>query len=399
MGRTTVQYFTFSTDDAHPADYDTLKQKCEKWAMARHDKPEENSPHTHFVGFLTTSTRTEIKYIAKWANLPENMIEIVRSKAGMINYLDHHNEPNKVQYDHSIIESNFKVDEFLNIEIKKIEKKKSFNQKEEFIQGVIIDIINGKIKRYNLFDNRSEEEKIIISDKKTRIDNAFKSFEEIKSNEKDRSMKCIYIQGESGSGKTLLAKNLPMLLGMIEDKKQLYITSSGKNKFDDYRGQPVVICDDFRASDSTFVDFLKLTDNNTSSKTGARFYNVMLNADLIIFTSIVPFSDFINELNINDSESIEQIYRRFDMLIKVIRTSKENNFIEAQTFARNEDTNKFDFTNPLPSIFPLPKDTFEAKNTPLYDLVKQFALQMKEADNNEIDEFLNQVKNGDLPHA
>jgi len=97
-------------------------------------------------------------------------------------------------------------------------------------------------------------------------------------------MQVFYFWGPSGVGKTTTAKD------MAERRGWSYcISSSSNDPLQDYKGQDVLILDDFRPSDWNFSDFLKLTDNHTSSTVKARYSNrQMVYCKAIYVTSTLP---------------------------------------------------------------------------------------------------------------
>lgn len=118
------------------------------------------------------------------------------------------------------------------------------------------------------------------------------------------SKQVLYITGESGSYKTTYAK---ILATKLFGEDEIYITASGNNPFDEYYGEKCIIMDDFRDSNLSFSDLLKLLDNNTSSNVGARYSNKSLaRCQLIILTSVKPLNDLYNGVG----EDRFQLYRR-----------------------------------------------------------------------------------------
>ena len=82
-------------------------------------------------------------------------------------------------------------------------------------------------------------------------------------------------------------------------------------------GQDAVIVDDIRASDFKFNEFLKITDNHMSAMVSARYHNIDLNCKCMYLTSVVPLSEFYENLRKENDEASEQITGRIGMLIEV----------------------------------------------------------------------------------
>ena len=68
------------------------------WAYIRHDPDDENgSDHYHF--YIHLQQPISISNLSDKLDIPENMIEWVRVKTKLIQYLIHKNNPEKKQYD------------------------------------------------------------------------------------------------------------------------------------------------------------------------------------------------------------------------------------------------------------------------------------------------------------
>ena len=120
-------------------------------------------------------------------------------------------------------------------------------------------------------------------------------------------MECIFISGGTGTGKTTQAK-------MFANQKgyECYISSGGKNPLDNYKGEECIILDDLRDSTYKLSDFLKLTDNNTDSLVGCRFYNKSIaECRLLIVTSVKNIEDFYFNATQEEKEPQQQLFRRF----------------------------------------------------------------------------------------
>lgn len=115
---------------------------------------------------------------------------------------------------------------------------------------------------------------------------------------------CIYITGLAGTGKTTLAKDIALKKYKEDD---ICISDAGKNPFDNYYGEKVLIVDDYRDYIMSYTDLLRLLDPYTNSNVGARYKNKNLaRCELIIITSTkTPV-----ELYPNVNEERYQLYRR-----------------------------------------------------------------------------------------
>lgn len=121
-----------------------------------------------------------------------------------------------------------------------------------------------------------------------------------------------WIFGLAGSGKTELAKETCRLHGYSD--RDIYITSSGQNPFDDYKGQPCVIVDDIDAETMSPKTMLKLADCFTGSAVRARYSNKVILADLVIFTSTIAPQTWWNNLSDENTDgNVYQLLRRLNL--------------------------------------------------------------------------------------
>jgi energy-coupling factor transporter ATP-binding protein EcfA2 len=134
---------------------------------------------------------------------------------------------------------------------------------------------------------------------------------EIKATGGNRDMRVLFITGETGTGKSTLAKEFCKI-----NKKDYAISSSSNDPLQDYKGQSVLILDDLRDSTLPFQDLIKILDNHTSSSMRSRYNNKVFNGDMIIITSSVSLDKWYNSLESKvPFESLKQLYRRISEYI------------------------------------------------------------------------------------
>lgn len=188
--------------------------------------------------------------------------------------------------------------------------KKQFNidmipQYKAYIEDVLkleYDFENVPFKTYMRIVSAKQKPKL-VTDLKANYDNYLESIQENSSNKA-----VIYLQGESGEGKTTYAK----ILGEeYYSEEEIYISSNGDNLFDEYHGERVIILDDLRDSDMRYSQLLKLLDNNTNANVGARYHNKNLaRCKLIIVTSTIAPVDMYQGI----TEERYQLYRRLQYI-------------------------------------------------------------------------------------
>lgn len=272
------------------------------YATIIHDKDvrEDGSPKPpHFHAIVTFSNATKYPTIAKAMKLPDQFVNKIQSSVKTAQfYLVHRNDPDKYQYDTSEVVANFDYVEFLD-GIKPRTNRESIAER----------IASGEIKHYNLHRFISV---VDYAKDKAFYNNAFEYRRSLLRG-LDRNMKCIFITGHGGSGKTTFAKYLATSKGY-----ETYISSGGKNPLDNYEGQECIILDDTRSSTWVLSDFLKLTDNHTDSLVGCRYYNKSIaECKLLIVTSVKSLDEFYEHATKEDNEPKIQLLRRFEVVARV----------------------------------------------------------------------------------
>lgn len=302
------------------------REICEKiltdWSVVKdyawivHDKdiqkdgsPKE--PHIHcmlrFNGAVpTTAILARVKAICGSDDvIKEEQLQKCKAWKSAVAYLTHENVTGKHIYDRSEIVSNYNFEE--DIEGALTEKHR--------LNLLLEGIGNGAIKDYNIYEHCTVQE---YSNWKTKIDSAFAYRAKMLLNKGDRNMKCMYIQGDSGTGKTSYAKQV------CEDKEYSYFVSSGSNDvLDGYGGQDAIILDDLRPNALSLADLLKMLDNNTSSSVKSRYRNKVLDCRLIIITTTLDINTFFRQVFQEQPETAKQLRRRCETLVKMTAETME----------------------------------------------------------------------------
>ncbi len=174
-----------------------------------------------------------------------------------------------------------------------------------------------------------------------RLQNEAEQFQQ-KMIEQNKPVKVIWIYGESGTGKTSLAKEY------AEKAEQTYfVTGSSRDVFQNYNGEHTLIMDELRPKDIEYHDLLRILDPFGQDKVApSRYHDKVLACDLIIITT--PFNPLIfyiemfgydkySNLFVTDRiDSFEQLLRRISLIIQV-----DENYISAMKY--DKDYGKFDF--------------------------------------------------------
>jgi len=269
------------------------------YAWILHDK-DEGKPHVHVV-LRTTDTRNS-DHVAKWFGVKHEAIEKVKGRfADALRYLTHANAPGKYQYPAEQVHSNF--------DWRKEAEKKTQRELED---AIFTQIVEGKIKEYNYQKYIPHE---IYIRQGPKIDRAFKFRKQIMRS-KERDMKSVYITGESGVGKTTMAKDIARNKGL-----QYFVSSGSNDVLDSYQGQECIILDDLRPSCMGLSDLLKLLDPHTASTAKSRYSNQVLECELIIITTTLEIETFFRNVFENEDESSIQLMRRCQMHMKMSKDS------------------------------------------------------------------------------
>ncbi len=132
-----------------------------------------------------------------------------------------------------------------------------------------------------------------------------------------KRIKVIWISGESGTGKTSLAREY------AEKTNQPYfITGSSRDLFQNYSGEHTMIIDELRADMMKYADLLRILDPFGSQVMAPSRYNDKpLACDLILITSPYDPEEIYCQLFSNSSEDsvdgLEQLLRRITLTIEM----------------------------------------------------------------------------------
>lgn len=203
---------------------------------------------------------------------------------------------------------------------------KEARETREDIDYVVSEIVKGNLSKEQIL--LTDELYKVYTQHKRKINDAFETAGEKKGHQaivdlKDEKFKktIIFIQAQSGAGKTVLAKKIASVAQKSGQKFssqrwECCLTAS-TNPFDEYNGHDILLLDDIRGESLTVSDWLKLLDPYTISPVSARYNNKMGAPKFIIMTSTKNPTDFFEHAKGNWNEDLGQFFRRIDMLITI----------------------------------------------------------------------------------
>lgn len=311
-------------------------KSVDKFAYILHDKDVKKDgspvePHYHIMIAFSSPVPTG-NILARCEKFAPGVVKVqnlekCKKWSSAVAYLTHENVPDsgKHIYNREEVVANFDISETINEALSGREKKNELLRR----------IDSGEVREYNITDYCSVVE---YAKWEKDIKKAFEYYRiKIQKDGGNRKMECIYVQGESGSGKTTMAKNF------CEERGLSYFVSSGSNDpLDGYKGQEVVILDDLRPSAFRLADLLKMLDNNTASSVPSRYANKVLYCRYIIITTTLDIDTFFKNVFAESPEAAKQLKRRCSRMVLVTKT-------EVQFGSYDKNTDGYDFFPPFPN--------------------------------------------------
>lgn len=267
------------------------------YALILHDRDvrDDGTPKPpHFHAVLTFSQAKTFESVATAIGVEPQFVNKIRTttKSAQM-YLIHRNDKTKFQYAPEDVKASFDFKELVD----DTPIKENISEILKKIDAEIIKPYN--IQEYVTIETYAKNKRLFET-----------AFEYVMRKKKGvmRNMKCFYFYGGSGTGKTTYAKIFANQNGW-----STFVSSGGKNPLDDYKGEDCIILDDIRGSVFSLADFLKLTDNNTDSMVGCRYYNKSLAyCKAIICTSVMSLDELYSGVTDENKEPKKQLYRRFE---------------------------------------------------------------------------------------
>lgn len=318
-----------------------------KWAWILHDKDvDENNvlkpPHLHiWLEYDDKKNSSALcNEVKDFFHIQESCIEYARSKIGCLGYLTHSTKKsaNKYQYERDLIRSNFDFDEEVKAENIKI---------NPVLQDIYSRIESKEINEWNL-EQKLDMATCVKFERE--IKGAFTYMKKRYGMGADKNMQVMYIWGDSGTGKTTLAKWFAE-----KNEMSVFVSSSSNDILDGYRGEECIILDDLRADNMRLEEFLKMADNHTNSSVRSRYQNKSIGTcKMLIITCCKPLEMFYKDFENTKFEQSKQFFRRITMQIQIVKSSVENvNGVDEMVLFLINHSNPRQYLNiriPLPKV-------------------------------------------------
>lgn len=314
------------------------KTTIKKYAICLHDQDLHDSgeplkPHYHVILHFGRSVDTA--NCETWFGCSSSAVEKIKGRwKDALLYLIHRNSPQKHQYPVETVKASFDfADELARAE--RAEKQ------AKIAQTLATSVISGEKSYRQAFKELTEYD--YVKDGTRFLRDAYTIYSRNLSTE--RSIEVIFIFGDTGTGKTTLAKLLAQA-----DNKDFYISSSGSDPMGDYMGEKVLILDDVREETFSLVEWLKLLDNNTNSAIRSRYNNKVFTGDTIYITSASnPVFWFLGT-----HENRNQFFRRVTQFIHVTseKVMQYNGFDITNSGYITPVYTGMEYKNPVSQMYP-----------------------------------------------
>lgn len=314
----------------------------ERYAYIIHDKDVNDSgnqkaEHVHIM--IKFAYSYNVLALAKQLGLEAQYIQKIQSRhfEDALLYLTHANSPEKYQYSADAVKANFDYQAICERYLKRKAIAEANISEKDRVKIICAEIVKGNIKRYDYFEKIDTD---LCIRYRTRFESAFKVRDDILKSQ-ERHLEVMYFTGDSGTGKTTLAKQIA-----TNRNYSYYVSSASNDILDSYAGQDCLILDDLRPSCLSLSDLLKLLDNHTSSTAKSRYYNKILECKLIIVTTVINIEDFFEKVFQEHDEPLVQLKRRcatyFEFTKQEIRVSMYDSTLQDYKYIRTIKNPIFD---------------------------------------------------------
>lgn len=304
------------------------------FALIVHDKDvKEDNPlersEEHLHAFISFKQQKSLQYVSRLMSDEENRIDFFnrdtvpdKNERNGFLYLLHKTKGSAHKHQYSIDELILPPSSDLKKRIKKWEKNyqsflsKTGNNKRR-------QVVKQHLENYaSLLIDYDELEQKLTSLELAQNSTLLKNINELRikkkhddyvKHERYKDKKVIYIYGASGVGKSRLSKRIAH--NFVDGNKDVYVTSSNRDPFQNYTDEKVIIIEEFRATTGIEENelFQLLDKTNSSFSAGARYRDKLLMPELVIINSIHAPTKILRTERLD----MMQLYRRLDAVIRV----------------------------------------------------------------------------------
>jgi DNA replication protein DnaC len=318
------------------------------FALIVHDKDvKEDNPlersEEHLHAFISFKQQKSLQYVSRLMSDEENRIDFFnrdtvpdKNERNGFLYLLHKTKGSAHKHQYSIDELILPPSSDLKKRIKKWEKNyqsflsKTGNNKRR-------QVVKQHLENYaSLLIDYDELEQKLTSLELAQNSTLLKNINELRikkkhddyvKHERYKDKKVIYIYGASGVGKSRLSKCIAH--NFVDGNKDVYVTSSNRDPFQNYTDEKVIIIEEFRATTGIEENelFQLLDKTNSSFSAGARYRDKLLMPELVIINSIHAPTKILSTERLD----MMQLYRRLDAVIRVDKLNIATQLLDEKT--------------------------------------------------------------------
>lgn len=297
----------------------------------------------HLHAFISFKQQKSLQYVSRLMSDEENRIDFFnrdtvpdKNERNGFLYLLHRTKGSAHKHQYNIDELILPPNSDLKKRIKKWEKnyqnflsKTSDNKRKHVVKQHLESYAN------LLFDYDELEQKLTsleLAQNSTLIKNIDdlrikKKHADYVKNKRYKDKKVIYIYGASGVGKSRLSKRIAH--NFVDDNKDVYVTSSNRDPFQNYIDEKVIILEEFRTTTGIAENelFQILDKTNSTFSAGARYRDKLLMPELVIINSIHAPTDILSTERLDTM----QLYRRLDAVMRIDKLNIATQLLDEKT--------------------------------------------------------------------
>lgn len=274
-------------------------------------------PHIHIM-MRFDNARSHVAVAKAIGDKPQQMTIWRGDYKNGFSYLIHATDGARAlhQYDANEVISNFDYISFITDIGRKIEKNESI-RKNKRIELMLNLVATGELALRDAIEELTGAEyaKSSIQLKKAHEKFLIRSADELRNEmiKYSKAIEAYWIYGSTGTGKSRLAKFIS------EKEDQFYITTTQKDPFEFYQGEPIIVLDELRPEAIPYSELLAILDPFSFGfvRASSRYSNKELACRMFIITTPFEPTSFYSAYNLKASDSGEQLYRRLTTVLKM----------------------------------------------------------------------------------